>query len=334
MKDQILINYRRDDTSGYARLIFDRLISHFGEDRIFMDVDGIEPGQDFVKVIDSAVGSCKVLIALIGRNWKDVADESGNRRLENPEDFVRLEIQTALTRDIPVIPTLIQGATMPNGKDLPEDIKSLTRRQAIEINHKSFNTDVERLIRSLEKIFKKEEYILTIFNKVGIDPEVLINNENLGKLSDNNRLVYTDVQIFFLKIIDKTGIYETVILSIKLNDDNKNITYEYKPTKISIQNITEPKRKEKTFWKAILFHLLVGFGFFYIDRSKKRKWLYPVLFMYALINFILSLTKIEPFYNTIFGGASFASSFGIYLYGFIDVYQTFMAQKKLSKQRD
>ena len=202
MKDQILINYRRDDTSGYARLIFDRLISHFGEDRIFMDVDGIEPGQDFVKVIDSAVGSCKVLIALIGRNWKDVADESGNRRLENPEDFVRLEIQTALTRDIPVIPTLIQGATMPNGKDLPEDIKSLTRRQAIEINHKSFNTDVERLIRSLEKIFKKEEYILTIFNKVGIDPEVLINNENLGKLSDNNRLVYTDVQIFFLKIID------------------------------------------------------------------------------------------------------------------------------------
>src|ERR1043165_3354644 len=105
----IFISYRRNDSAGYAGRLFDGLSAHFGEDQIFMDIDYIEPGEDFVQAIETAVGSCEILIALIGPSWLTIENVTG-RRLDNPNDFVRLEIVAALARGIRVIPVLVQGA--------------------------------------------------------------------------------------------------------------------------------------------------------------------------------------------------------------------------------
>ena len=92
----IFISYRRDDSSGHAGRLYDHLSAHFGPDKLFMDVDTIEPGMDFVEVIEQAVGSCEVLIEVIGNEWLDAIDDAGRRRLDKPEDYVRLEIKAAL----------------------------------------------------------------------------------------------------------------------------------------------------------------------------------------------------------------------------------------------
>jgi len=148
---RIFISYRRDDSAGYAGRLYDRFTQHFGPEQIFMDIDTIEPGLDFVEVIEEAVGSCDVLIALIGRQWLTITDDTGQRRLDNPEDFVRLEIKTALERNIRVIPALIRGASMPRSRDLPNDLKKLSRRNAIAISDR-FHPEVDRLIKVVEKV--------------------------------------------------------------------------------------------------------------------------------------------------------------------------------------
>lgn len=147
---RIFINYRRVDSDGYAGRIFDRLAAHFGEEAVFMDVDTIEAGLDFVQVLEDAVQSCDVIIVLIGRQWLKVKDNRGERRLDNPEDFVRIEIVAALNRDIRVIPVLVGGVDMPRSTELPENLKLLARRNALQVNHHSFNPDVYRLIEHLE----------------------------------------------------------------------------------------------------------------------------------------------------------------------------------------
>ena len=115
-----------------------------------MDVDDIPAGVDFVKFLENEVQSCDVLIALIGRQWLNVKDEHGNRRLNNPNDSVRIEIATALGRDIRVIPVLLGGTKMPQISDLPEDLQSLTRRNGLPVYHHSFHADTDRLIKNLE----------------------------------------------------------------------------------------------------------------------------------------------------------------------------------------
>ena len=152
----IFVSYRRDDSSGHAGRLFDNLAKHFGEDQIFMDIDTIEPGEDFVTVIENAVGSCEILIAIIGRHWLSQPGET-KRRLDNPNDFVRLEIATALDRNIRVIPVLVQRASMPKPEDLPDDLARLTRRNAIELSDLRWQTDVDRLIGVMEKVLAKPD---------------------------------------------------------------------------------------------------------------------------------------------------------------------------------
>jgi hypothetical protein len=119
----IFISHRRDDSEGQAGRSFEGLKARFGEDRVFIDIAGIEPGRDFRRIIDEHVGSCDVLLALIGRNWLHAADKEGRRRRDGPEDLVRLEIAAALRRDIPVIPVLVQGAAMPSKRELLPDLE-------------------------------------------------------------------------------------------------------------------------------------------------------------------------------------------------------------------
>jgi glycerophosphoryl diester phosphodiesterase len=145
---RVFISYRRQDTAWPARQLYDVLVAELGADRVFKDVDDIEPGDDFVERIQSAVGSCEVLLALIGPQWLTVMDANGARRLDDPEDFVRLEVETALTRDdVRVIPILVDNAKMPTPQQLPKELAALTRRQAVEINPVNFDT--RRLLRVL-----------------------------------------------------------------------------------------------------------------------------------------------------------------------------------------
>jgi len=147
----IFVNYRRGDSAGHAGRLFDRL-SHRFPGRVFMDVDTIQPGIDFVESIEQAVGCCEVLIVMIGREWLSLKDENGRRRLDDPGDFVRLEIASALNRDIRIIPVLVEGAAMPRLEDLPADLARLTRLNAIELSDARWTFDGDRLIMAIEQV--------------------------------------------------------------------------------------------------------------------------------------------------------------------------------------
>jgi TIR domain/Sel1 repeat len=147
----LFISYRRDDTAPYAGRLYDRLTAHFGAGQVFMDIDQIEPGEDFVEVIQRKVSACEIAIVLIGRHWLSSQDAEGRRRLDDPEDFVRLEVAASLDRKVRVVPVLVGGAAMPRMRDLPEAIATLARRNAIEISDARFHSDCDRLIESLSK---------------------------------------------------------------------------------------------------------------------------------------------------------------------------------------
>ena len=154
----IFISYRRADTEGHAGWLSDKLKEHFGERvRVFMDFDDIPAGADFVKVINDAVGSCSALVALIGQQWLTVADaKTGKRRLDSERDHVRAEIASALKRGVRVFPVLVQGAAMPAEEDLPEDLKTLANRNALEISGPRRNFDLQTLIRALETTLPRQ----------------------------------------------------------------------------------------------------------------------------------------------------------------------------------
>lgn len=149
---KIFINYRRKDSAPYAGRLYDRLAGHFGHDHVFMDIDQIEPGEVFDQVIEDKLAAVQAAVVLIGEHWLDIADANGQRRLDDPDDWVRLEIAAVLERGIRVIPVLVGGAAMPKSTQLPECLVPLTRRQAIEITDHRFHADTDKLIKALEKI--------------------------------------------------------------------------------------------------------------------------------------------------------------------------------------
>lgn len=147
---RLFISYRREDSAYVTDRVGERLSEHFGRDAVFKDVDSIPLGQDFRKHLREAVGRCDVLIAVIGREWAAV-QANGRRRLDDPRDHLRIEIESALERDIPVIPVLIEGAAVPSDDDLPEALRPLAYRNALAVRPApDFNTDLDRLIRGIE----------------------------------------------------------------------------------------------------------------------------------------------------------------------------------------
>lgn len=150
-QDRIFINYRRSDAQAWAGRIYDRLEPRFGADALFMDVDKIPAGRDFVEYLGEQVSACAVFLTLIAESWLDTADDAGRRRLEDPNDFVRIEIEAALARDIRVIPVLLGDAPMPRAEVLPEALKPLARRNAVRLRHESFARDLEGLARQIEQ---------------------------------------------------------------------------------------------------------------------------------------------------------------------------------------
>ncbi|MDF2728929.1 MAG: PASTA-related domain protein, partial [Acidimicrobiia bacterium] len=147
---RIFICYRREDSSGHAGRLYDRLGARFGDD-VFMDIDAIGPGVDFARVIDETIDTIEAVIVVIGHQWLSSTDANGSRRLDDPEDLVRQEISVALAREVLVIPVLVQGAVLPKPEDLPPELVGLTRHNAFEVSDARWNYDADRLVHALEE---------------------------------------------------------------------------------------------------------------------------------------------------------------------------------------
>jgi hypothetical protein len=148
----IFISYRREDSAPYAGRLYDRLCAHFGADQVFMDVDDIPPGADFVAHIEATIASCAAMVVVIGKNWLTASNADGQLRLSDPSDYMSLEIALALQKNILVIPVLVYGATMPQPKDLPKHLSGLAQRNAIILNDQDFQRDTQPLLQTLERI--------------------------------------------------------------------------------------------------------------------------------------------------------------------------------------
>src|SRR6266540_810441 len=157
---RVFINYRRSDSGVYAGRSSDALNAHANASSlqwdVFMDIDTIDPGVDFAEVIDEALKTCDIVITVIGRSWLQATDAKGRRRLEHRDDFVRLELEAALSRSIRVIPALVQGAEMPSSEDLPDNLARLARRNAIELSDARWRFDMDRLIAVLDRVERQK----------------------------------------------------------------------------------------------------------------------------------------------------------------------------------
>lgn len=151
MPDNIFINYRRQDTMSTAGRLHDRLSHEFGKENIFMDVDHIPAGVDFAAHLNSKVAACKILLVVIGSHWLDATDEAGNCRLHQPDDFVAIEIAAALARNVRVIPVLVDGAVVPKARELPDSLKPLARRQAVDVRQLHFGRDTDALVGTMRE---------------------------------------------------------------------------------------------------------------------------------------------------------------------------------------
>ena len=145
----IFISYRREDSAGQSGRIFDRLVQQFGKSHVYRDIDTITAGEDFVEAVREKINQSDILLALIGPKWLTAADEEGRWRLADENDLVRIEIATALERNMRVIPVLLQGAAIPKVKDLPGELARLAQRNAVEIRDTNFDLDTEQLIAKL-----------------------------------------------------------------------------------------------------------------------------------------------------------------------------------------
>ncbi|MEO0983415.1 MAG: TIR domain-containing protein [Pseudomonadota bacterium] len=153
----VFISYRREDSAGVTGRIYDHLVRLYGRQEVFMDVDAIEPGLDFVDVLSERVSQCQTLLAVIGPNWAGRGGADGVRRIDQPEDFIQIEVAAALGRGVRVIPVLVDGAVMPAMNDLPEPLKPLARRNALQVDHARFANDMETLENVLNKLIGPAE---------------------------------------------------------------------------------------------------------------------------------------------------------------------------------
>jgi predicted ATPase len=181
---QIFISYRRDDTQHAAGRLASALSTEFGAESVFLDVRSIQPGSRFAQDIDRAGATADVLIALIGERWLSSSDASGNRRLDDPSDFVRREIATALEQDLQVVPTLVDGAAMPSPDQLPAEIRELAMRNAFELSHSRWDSDVARLVEALDTSHRADRPSLPVpaTRLVGRDQELAELIGLLGRL--------------------------------------------------------------------------------------------------------------------------------------------------------
>ena len=146
----IFISYRRDDSADITGRIYDRLVQRFSRDTVFKDVDSIPLGIDFRQHLESALSQCRVLLAVMGERWSGTDAATGKRRIDDPSDHVRLELELALARNIPVIPVLVRNFSIPTPDKLPNSLQSLAYRNGINVRpDPDFHGDLDRLIKGI-----------------------------------------------------------------------------------------------------------------------------------------------------------------------------------------
>lgn len=170
-KEKIFISYRRADSAGRAGRLYDYLVDIFGEDRVFMDVTSIQGGEDFFQAIQVALEECGTVLCVIGPKWLTIADSDGNARLEKPQDYVRIEVELSLQRDISVIPVLVNDVEMPRQNELPDTIGELSKLNAFILSDFRWRSDIEQLVQAIrlkgpksrtEKLFLLTQNLLFI----------------------------------------------------------------------------------------------------------------------------------------------------------------------------
>jgi TIR domain len=170
MAGKIFINYRREDSIATAGRLADRLAETFGRDSLFMDVDNIPVGINFEEYLKNQVAACDVILSVIGPNWLNAKDETNQRRLDKPDDFVAIELAAALARDILVIPVLVDGTRMPKASELPDSLKPFALRNGIQVRNTNFGSDAEQLITKMREALalgrpgRTEDLVLPSFN--------------------------------------------------------------------------------------------------------------------------------------------------------------------------
>lgn len=189
MKKKIFISYRKEDSPWNSVALYQELSKHFPKDDIFKDFNTLVPGVDYVEKIEKELDKCDALLVLISDKWLKIEDSKGNRRLDNANDFVRLEVATALSRNINVIPVLFDNAVLPLEDEIPDNIKMLARRQAIVIDKTHFESDVERLAEAINSdksvnppkksnVLKFSLFILVLLIMVFLGIKLLIPNRD------------------------------------------------------------------------------------------------------------------------------------------------------------
>ena len=150
----LFVCYRRDDAPDAAGRIYDSLADAFGRESVFMDIDTIPLGVNFVSYISQQLQHCAAVLVIMGRDWTTIRDAEGRRRIDVHADHVRVEIATALKQGIPLFPVLLQNATMPRPTDLPEDIQDLAFHNGLRLTPEFWRAGVERLIKELDRVMK------------------------------------------------------------------------------------------------------------------------------------------------------------------------------------
>jgi hypothetical protein len=190
----VFISYRRNDSKAFAGRLYDHLLQRYDEGEVFMDVEDIEPGEDFATRIEQVLAQCDALIAVIGPQWLEICDERGRRRLDDPDDLVRREIASALRLGIRVFPVLVDRAQMPRAGRLPNDLAPLAERAAIELSDDRFAYDVDRLLKAIggaygRVIVSVQKSYLQLALRLAESIDVFICSEHLlrSRLGDTYR---------------------------------------------------------------------------------------------------------------------------------------------------
>jgi TIR domain len=146
---RIFLSYRREDSAAWTGRLHDSLAARFGERNIFQDVVGVQPGEDFTDAVERALSQSEAALVVIGPRWLGMTDAAGTRRLDQPDDFVRMELTAALAHELRVIPVLVGGATMPSASQLPSGLEPLAHRQAVDLRDAAWREDLDTLAGAL-----------------------------------------------------------------------------------------------------------------------------------------------------------------------------------------
>jgi len=208
MAGKIFINYRREDSIGTAGRLRDRLAETFGGDNLFMDVDNIPVGINFDEYLKSQVAQCDAMLSVMGPNWLNAKDETDQRRLDKPDDFVAIELKAALARDILVVPVLVDGTRMPKASELPDSLKPLALRNAIQVRNTNFGSDAEQLITKMREALalgrpeRTEDLVILSFNAHLVATFLL----NIG-------VFLTALAIFFIRSENFAGVLAAFVVA-------------------------------------------------------------------------------------------------------------------------